>query len=176
MSKSSIRPKTSCQVKPLFLNNNNINEEEAKLDMMYLIMQSSSEKYVQEEVNLKYKTLNKFYEEKQKFINGFTKADEQFYRYNILYGSKSHSILRSYSSKMRPKTASMSNLGGKNSGEVIIERCFKQEEMKKLFLAKCVDLRISGKQHLEEKFYYYCEKMCLNRVVDFTEVKEYNYL
>jgi hypothetical protein len=174
MSKSSARPKTSCQVKPLFINNNKIDEEEAKLDLMYLIMQSSTEKFKQEEVNLKYKTLNKFYEEKQKYINGFTKADEQFYRYNILYGSKSHSILRSYSPKMRPKTASMSSLGGKNSKEIIAERCFKQDEMNKLFLAKCVDLRISSKPHLEEKFNSYCEKMCLNRTVDFTEVTEFN--
>ena len=140
------------------------------MDLMYLIMQSSQEKYLQEKVNEKYKTLNKFYEEKQKYINGFTKADEQFYRYNILYGSNSHSILRSYSPKMRPKTLNLAYNIGNSSGGEIIEKCFKKDEIISLFHAKCADLSITSKPHLEEKFFAYCDRMCLNRKVDFTEV------
>lgn len=140
------------------------------MDLMYLIMQSSQEKYEQEKVNLKYKTLNKFYEEKQKYINGFTKADEQFYRYNILYGSNSNSILRSYSPKMRPKTVNLANKIGNAAGGHIIEKCLKKEEITSLFHAKCADLCISSNPNLEEKFFTYCDRMCLNRKVDFTEV------
>lgn len=42
--------------------------------------------------------------------------------------------------------------------------------MKLLFVAKCNDLNIKTKDNLEKKFFDYCDKKCINRIVDFSDV------
>lgn len=43
--------------------------------------------------------------------------------------------------------------------------------MKILFLAKCEDLNIRIRDNLENKFYEFCNKHCINRIADFSQVK-----
>ncbi len=51
-------------------------------------------------------------------------------------------------------------------------KCFSDEEVKVLFLAKCQDLNIKIRDNLEGKFIEHCNKKCINRVADFSEVKK----
>ena len=54
---------------------------------MYLIMKSSAQNYDEKIKSSNFKQLNNFYEEKSKFIEGRTRVDDQFFRYNLIYGS-----------------------------------------------------------------------------------------
>jgi hypothetical protein len=73
-------------------------------------MKSSPTKYDLNLVNEKCKKMNIFYSEKTKYQKGLSKLDSTYYRYNVLYGSKSNEMIRSYSPKMRPASASVSNI------------------------------------------------------------------
>jgi hypothetical protein len=73
-------------------------------------MKTSPKKYDQIKVNEKNKKLNKYFSEKNKYSSEImTKTDELYYKYNLLYGTKSNEIIRSYSPKMRPQSASTAN-------------------------------------------------------------------
>ncbi len=73
-------------------------------------MKSSPVKYDLHLVNEKCKKLNNYYSEKTRYQVGLNKTDSIFYRYNVLYGSKSNELIRSYSPKMRPASSSLSNV------------------------------------------------------------------
>lgn len=150
-----------------------LKEKDDDLNLMFLIMKSSPLKYDAKLVNNKFKKLNEFYSEKQKVQNKvLTNTDAVYYKYNILYGTKSNELIRSYSPKMRPQTATLSTMRRKDglSGTFDV-KCFNEEEVKILFLAKCNDLIIKSKENLERKFKDYCDLKCINRNVDFSEVR-----
>jgi hypothetical protein len=73
-------------------------------------MKTSPIKYDLTLVNEKCKKLNSFYAEKTKYQTKMTKTDSTYYKYNLLYGTKSNELIRSYSPKMRPASASISNI------------------------------------------------------------------
>jgi hypothetical protein len=56
------------------------------------------------------------------------------------------------------------------NSRTVKETCFTEEERKLLFLAKCSDLNINVRENLENKFNEYCERKCVDRYVDFSEV------
>ncbi len=85
--------------------NSNPNE----VNVLNLIIQTSPTKYDPNLLNKKLKKLNDIYEEKRKNYSTISRVDELYYKYNILYGTKSNEIIRSYSPKMRPQSASFSN-------------------------------------------------------------------
>ncbi len=71
-------------------------------------MRKSPVKYDPAKVQEKNKKLTEYYTEKNKY-SSMSRTDELYYRYNLLYGTKSNEIIRSYSPKMRPQSSSMSN-------------------------------------------------------------------
>lgn len=78
---------------------------EPNLELINLIMEKSPMKYDLTKLNEKHNKLDKFFTAK----NGseiMSKTDKLFYKYNLLYGSNSNEIIRSYSPKMRPDSPS----------------------------------------------------------------------
>jgi len=78
-------------------------------DVLNLIIKASPTKYDSNLLNKKLKKMNEIYEEKRKNYSEISRVDELYFKYNILYGSKSNELIRSYSPKMRPQSASFSN-------------------------------------------------------------------
>lgn len=147
--------------------NDNIDNND--LDLIFLIMKNSPQKYDLDKVNYKFKTLNQHFSHKL-FDNRMDKVDSTFYKYNLLYGTNAVNLIKSYSQKMRPDSSAIRNrLPTKSKYDNFESNCFSAEEMKIIFLAKCVDLNIKSKDNLERKFYDYCAKKCINRRVDFSE-------
>jgi hypothetical protein len=71
---------------------------------------------------------------------------------------------------MRPQSATITNLRKDTLISNSDVKCFNEEEVKLLFLAKCHDLKIKPKDNLEKKFTDYCNTKCVNRFVDFSDV------
>jgi hypothetical protein len=87
------------------------NKENAEeLEVAFLIMKTSPIKYDLTLVNEKCKKLNSYFADKTKYQTHMTKTDNTYYKYNLLYGTKSNEIIRSYSPKMRPASANISNI------------------------------------------------------------------
>jgi len=170
---TSTRPQTAMLKNPLLETKQKyLKEVDEDTDLLYLIMKSSPTKYNVDLVNEKFKKLNDFFKKKQfeERNTNLTKTEATFYRYNVLYGSKCGQLLRSYSPKMRPESVATNK---SKSNRVIgdeDERCFNENEVKMLFIAKCDDLHIKSKEQLEKKFSDYCDQKCIRREVDFTEV------
>lgn len=141
--------------------------DENDLDLMYLLIKKDPEKYDLERLNEKFKTVNSFYSNKliHKQMN---RVDSTFYKYNILYGTNSNNIIKSYSQKLRPDSAGIRNI---NIYKLNISDadCFTEEDIKILFIAKCADLNIKTRPNLEKNFIEYCNKKCINREVDFND-------
>jgi Ran GTPase-activating protein (RanGAP) involved in mRNA processing and transport len=130
-------------------------------------MKTSPVKYDMNLVSEKMKKMNKIYEGKNKHGAAMSKTEETYYKYNLLYGTKSNEIIRAYSPKMRPMSASISNFKRDNFHNN--SQCFTKEEVTSIYQAKCEDLDLRMKDNLEKKFQDYCERKCVNREADFTE-------
>lgn len=143
-------------------------EEKEELDVLFLIMKASPIKYDPNLVNEKSKKLNEYYAEKNKYSQS-TKTDELYYKYNLLYGTKSNELIRSYSPKMRPVSAGISAFRKDTLLSESDVTCFTSKEVEMIFQAKCADLNIKSKDNLEVKFREYCDNKCINRLADFTE-------
>lgn len=152
--------------KPKLLNPN----QEEDLDLVYLIMKNSPQKYDLDKLNEKFKSINNFYKRKVDFDNQLNKIDSTYYKYNLLYGSNAVNLIRSYSPKMRPDSGNIRSVMNYNGNIDNPEhKCFTDDEVKLLFIAKCADLAINPKDNLESKFIDYCDKKCIDRYVDFRE-------
>lgn len=148
-----------------------INGNKDDLDLVYLIMKYSPKKYDLDKLNEKFKIVNKHFNHKLTNKENMSKLDSTYYKYNILYGSNSSNLIRSYSPKMRPGSGEVRNaLTHKVDVDHWDRKCLTEDEVALLFSAKCSDIGIdSDKQHLEAKFIDYCDKKCINRVIDFKE-------
>jgi hypothetical protein len=85
-------------------------EKVEELEVAFLIMKTSPIKYDLTLVNEKCKKLNSYFADKTKYQTNMSKTDSVYYKYNLLYGTKSNEIIKSYSPKMRPASASISNI------------------------------------------------------------------
>ncbi len=77
------------------------------LDPLYLMIKNSPTKYDMKSVNEKYRKMSEIYLKKLNYQQEFTKTDEVFFKYNVLYGNKTSNIIRNYSPKMRPNSAAI---------------------------------------------------------------------
>ena len=97
-------------------------------------------------------------------------TDKLFYRYNILYGSHSSNMIRTYSPKLRPKSASVSQyIKSMNKPNMINECVFDIDDIMVLFQNKCLDLQVKPKTELFQRFRDFVSKKCVNRVIDLSE-------
>ena len=164
--------KTSSQ----FLNNTNIlnNSKENSLDLLNLIIKSNPNQYNYQKINKKSIEINPLFIRgtdenlKRPYFNKNT--EEVFYKYNLLYGSDSTNIIRTYSPKMRPMSSSVNGFNrimSKDKNESIY--VFTEEEIIELIKARCKDIGINLRDNMIYKFRDYCNSKCKNRIVDLSE-------
>ena len=114
------RPKTSYQKGKLNLFSKN---EEEKLDVLNLIIETNPNQYNSRKIKKKFKAINPLFlrgtEENLKRPNFAINTEEVFYKYNLLYGNNTNNLIRTYSPKMRPMSAS---INGYNKKKFLTER------------------------------------------------------
>ena len=166
------RPKTSLrsiQKLNLFSKNNDDN-----LDVLNLIIETNPIQYNSKKIGKKLKAINPLFtkgtDENLKRPHYNINTEEVFYKYNLLYGNNTTNLIRTYSPKMRPKSASVSVFTKKmvtNLGES--DYIFTEEEVLELINAKCKDIGIDVRDNIVNKFREYCNTKCKNRCVDLSE-------
>ena len=166
------RPKTSFQTigkMNLFSKN-----EEEKLDLLNLIIETNPNQYDSEKIQKKFLAINPLFlrgtEENLKRPNFSINTEEVFYKYNLLYGNNTNNLIRTYSPKMRPMSASISSYNKKmtqNLNENL--SIFTHEEIIGLVQARCKDLGIDVRDEMYNKFEEFTKAKCKNRIVDLSE-------
>ena len=150
----------------------------SKLDVLNLIIETNPSGYNLTKISKKIKEINPLYSSPSATTNNTAnsfpsllnkKTGEVYYKYNILYGSNTNNIIRTYSPKMRPMSASVTSFT-KNMHINEYEKCvFSDDEIEQLTYAKCKDLNIDFREKMVMKFKEYCKTRCNNRHVDFSE-------
>lgn len=155
------------------------NKKDDKLDVLNLIIETNPSKYNLSKLGKKIKEINPLYSgtslsTKYSAHSQFPsllnkKTEEVYYKYNVLYGTNTTNLIRTYSPKMRPMSSSISSFTknmqlGENEKAV-----FTPEEINILTQAKCNDLNIELRENMTYKFNEYCKAKCKSRSVDFTE-------
>ena len=160
----------------IFLNNTNIlnNSKENSLDLLNLIIKSNPNQYNYQKINKKSIEINPLFirgtDENLKRPNFNKNTEEVFYKYNLLYGSDSSNIIRTYSPKMRPMSSSVSSFNrimSRDKNESVY--VFTEEEIIELIKARCKDIGINLRENMIYKFRDYCNSKCKNRIVDLSE-------
>ena len=171
-SYSIIHPKTSLQ--NIKINNIIKNSSENNLDVLSLIIKNSPNQYNYQKINQKSVAINPLFirgtEQNLKRPNFNQNTEEVFYKYNLLYGTDTTNIIRTYSPKMRPMSSSISGFNKKmaqDSSESFL--VFSEMEIFELIKARCKDIGIDIRDNMIYKFRDYCNSKCKNRVVDLSE-------
>ena len=166
------RPKTSLQ----YINNMNIfsKNTEEKLDVLNLIIESNPNQYNSLKIKKKLRSINPLFlrgtEENLKRPNFNQNTEEVFYKYNLLYGNNTTNLIRTYSPKMRPMSASISGFNKKMTHDLNENIfVFSYEEIVELIRARCKDIGIDLRENMIHKFKDYCNSKCKNRIVDLSE-------
>ena len=172
-SRSISRQKTS------FLksqNNSNImiKIENQKLDVLNLIIKSNPNQYNYKKINKKSIAINPLFirgtEANLRRPNYSKNTEEVFYKYNLLYGTDSTNMIRTYSPKMRPMSSSISGYNKKLVKELNVNiNVFTEEEISELVNSRCKDLGIESRENMIFKFTEFCNTKCRNRIVDLSE-------
>lgn len=166
------RPKTSYKqinLKHIFSKTSN-----NKLDMLNLIIETNPTQYNYKKVNQKIKTINPLFkrgtEQNLKRPPYSKNTEEVYYKYNLLYGNNSSNLIRTYSPKMRPMSASINGFNKKMVQDLIQSvYVFNDIEIIDLIRAKCKDIGIDLRENMISKFKDFCNSKCKNRVVDLSE-------
>jgi len=166
------RPKTSFRQKNL--KNIFSKTSDNNLDVINLIIETNPNQYNYKKVNQKIKTINPLFkrgtEQNLKRPPYSKNTEEVFYKYNLLYGNTSSNLIRTYSPKMRPMSASISGFNRKMAQDLIQSvYVFNDIEIIELIRAKCKDIGIDLRENMINKFKEYCNSKCKNRVVDLSE-------
>ena len=166
------RPKTSFITKGK-MNIFSKNEEE-KLDVLNLIIETNPNQYNQKKIKKKFRAINPLFlrgtEENLKRPNFSINTEEVFYKYNLLYANTTNNLIRAYSPKMRPMSASI-NVYNKKIAQNLNENIsvFDLDEVRSLVEARCKDIGIDVRENMINKFEDYTKSKCKNRIVDLSE-------
>ena len=166
------RPQTSLfQINKKNIFSRNISDN---LDVLNLIIETNPNQYNLKKINKKIISINPMFkkgtEENLKRPPFDRNTEEVFYKYNLLYGSNTTNLIRTYSPKMRPMSASINGFNKKmnqNWGEKLF--VFNYEEIVELMKAKCKDIGIDLRDNMISKFNDFCNSKCKNRVVDLSD-------
>ena len=169
---SKSRPTTSLRL--LKENSNIYAKSNENLDILNLMIKSNPNQYNQEKINKKLILLNPLFlrgtYENLKRPNFNENTEKVFYKYNLLYGSNTNNLIRTYSPKMRPMSSSinefnkkMMNENGKNT------TVFNDEDIIELIKARCKDIGIKVRENMIFKFKNFVNSKCRNRCVDLSD-------
>ena len=169
---NSSRPKTSLQA----INKMNIfsKNTQEKLDVLNLIIQTNPSQYNTLKISKKLEAINPLFlpgtTENLKRPHFSQNTEEVFYKYNLLYASNTTNLIRTYSPKMRPMSASISGFNKKMTQDLNENIfVFDDEEIIELISARCKDIGIDLRDNMIDKFRSYCNSKCKNRIVDLSE-------
>ena len=144
----------------------------SKLDILNLIIETNPEKYNLQKIEKKIKQINPIFTKKISFTNPEPKYNEstkkKLYKYNILYGSNSQNLIRTYSPKMRPISTSIKSFTNNLSQtEEDKNKCIlNEDDIQNLFRSKCQDLNIPINENMISRFRDFCYIKCKNRKMD----------
>ena len=166
------RPKTSFNKIGKF-NLFSKNEEE-KLDVLNLIIETNPNQYNSQKIKKKFLSINPLFlpgtEENLKRPNFSINTEEVFYKYNLLYANTTNNLIRAYSPKMRPMSASINGFNKKMTQNLSQNiSVFEHDEIVKLVHARCKDIGIDMRENMINKFEEYTKSKCKNRNVDLSE-------
>ena len=142
----------------------------SKLDILNLIIETNPEKYNLKKIEQKIKQINPIFIKKISFTNPEPKYDEstkkKLYKYNILYGSNSNNLIRTYSPKMRPVSTSIKSFISNLSQSEEYQCLLNENDIHNLFKSKCQDLNIPINENMISRFREFCFIKCKNRKMD----------
>ena len=163
------RPKTSLHL--LKEKSNIFAKSNDNLDIVNLMIKSSPNQYNQKKINKKLIVINPLYirgtEENLKRPNFNENTEKVFYKYNLLYGSNTNNLIRTYSPKMRPLSSSIKEFNKKMKTED--ERnvaIFNDDEILQLVKARCQDIGIRLRENMIFKFKTFINSKCRNRCIE----------
>ena len=167
------RPKTSVFKKGK-MNIFSKNEEE-KLDVLNLIIETNPNQYNPKKIKKKFLAINPLFlrgtEENLKRPNFSINTEEVFYKYNLLYGNTTNNLIRTYSPKMRPMSASINGYNKKMTQNLSQNiSVFDHDEIVSLVKARCKDIGIDVRENMIYKFEDFAKSKCKNRIVDLSEL------
>ena len=147
---------------------------EENLDVLHLIIESNPNQYNTLKIQKKLNSINPLFlrgtEENLKRPNFNQNTEEVFYKYNLLYGNNTTNLIRTYSPKMRPMSASINGFNKKMANDLNENiYVFNEEEIIDLIKARCRDIGIDLRENMIYKFRDYCNSKCKNRIVDLSE-------
>ena len=163
------RPQTSTFSSNLFSKSENEN-----MDYLNLIINSNPNQFNRGMIKKKMKQINDMYiigtdKNKQRPKLSY-KTEETFYNYNVLYGSKTQNLIRTYSPKMHPQSSSIKVFLKKFYHTLKINiPIFNEDEILSFCKSKCKDLGISFRINILYKFKDFCSLRCINRVADLSD-------
>jgi hypothetical protein len=123
----------------------NKNLSENDLDVLNLIIKNSPNQYNYQKINQKSVEINPLFirgtEQNLKRPNFNQNTEEVFYKYNLLYGTDTTNIIKAYSPKMRPMSASINGFNEKMAQEINKSiNVFNDIEILELIKARCKDI------------------------------------
>ena len=168
-NKSKSRPQTTTFSSNLFSRSEN-----EDLDYLNLIINSNPNQFNKDMIKKKMEQINDMYiigtDKNLQRPKLSYKTEEAFYNYNVLYGSMSQNLIRTYSPKMHPLSSSVKVFLKKfnqNMKETI--PIFTEDEILLFCKSKCKDLGISFRVNLLYKFKDFCSLRCINRIADLSD-------
>ena len=168
-SKNKTRPQTTAYSSNLFSKSNN-----EDLDYLNLIINSNPNQFNKGMIKKKMKQINTMFiigsDENMKRPKFSYKTEETFYNYNLLYGNKSHNLIRNYSPKMHP-TSSGIKIFLKKFNKTLKEDIpiFTEEDILLFCNSKCKDIGIPFKEDIFYKFKEIFNLKCRNRIADLSD-------
>ena len=168
-SKYKTRPQTTTCSSNLF---SRTNDED--LDYLNLIVNSNPNQFNKNMIKKKKKQINSLYiigsDENMKRPKFSYKTEETFYNYNLLYGNKSHNLIKTYSPKMHPSSSGV-KIFLKKFNKTLKENIpiFTEEEILLFCNSKCKDIGTPFKENIFYKFKEFCNLRCKNRIADLSD-------
>ena len=168
-SKNRTRPQTTKFSSNLFSKSDN-----EDLDYLNLIINSNPNQFNREMIKNKMKQINTMYiigsEQNLKRPKLSYKTEEVFYNYNLLYGSKTQNLIKTYSPKMHPLSSGI-KIFSKKFNKTLKENfpIFTDEEILLFCNSKCKDIGIPFRENIFYKFKEFCNLRCKNRIADLSD-------
>ena len=171
MNNTFTRPRPKTTLRLLKEKSDIFSKGNENLNLLNLMIKSSPNQYNPKKINKKKIIINPLYirgtEENLKRPNFNENTEKVFYKYNLLYGSDSNNLIRTYSPKMRPMSSSINEFNKKmayeNSKNVFV---FDEEEIMQIIKARCKDLGIKLRENMVFKLKNFINSKCRNRCVD----------
>ena len=124
------------------------------------MIESDPSKIQMSQVEQKAKCFKTIYKNYNPFTYGKTSVRNTYFRYNVLYGSRSSNLIKTYLPTMRAMSSSVRSYSrfqlkqSLNDNSIEKNCIFTDEQIEQLYKAKCEDLEIAEKKTIKEADMY----------------------